>query len=329
MLNSKLNRSLKKVKWHVNDILFSTNIKSLKNKGNQKRILVYHGVTANAKTDINARFISTKFFEKQIDYFKTHYNIVTIDEYFEGASHPTKLTVAITFDDGYKNNLIEVLPILEKYKVPATFYVTTIQQTEHPILWADALDMFRYTNDSNIFLFYGITYHKSKNEYISNSGTLKQHLKKTCWKEKKALIETILSKNNFINNKSLKPYFELLSNEDIYTLSQSKYTTIGSHGLYHNCLAEIPLTEAKEELVISKDYLENITQKAVISMAYPDGSYNNELINVTEQVGFKTQLAVDFIDTKSINDARIENRFGINPYISFNNQIQCLVDGKY
>jgi peptidoglycan/xylan/chitin deacetylase (PgdA/CDA1 family) len=329
MLNSKLNRGLKKVKWHVNDFLFNTGIKSLKNKGNQKRILVYHGVTANAKTDINARFISTKLFEKQIHYFKTHYNIVTIDEYFNGASHPTKLTLAITFDDGYKNNLIEVLPILEKYKVPATFYITTIQQTEYSILWADALDMFRYTNGDNKFLFNGVNYHKSKNEYVSNSGILKQHLKKTGWKEKKALIETILSKNNFINNTSLKPYFELLSNEDIYTLSQSKYTTIGSHGLYHNCLAEIPITEAKEELIISKDYLENITQQAVTSFAYPDGSYSNELINIAEQVSFKTQLAVDFIDTKNINDPRIESRLGINPYISFNNQIQCLLDGKY
>jgi peptidoglycan/xylan/chitin deacetylase (PgdA/CDA1 family) len=329
MINSKINRGLKKAKWHINDVLFCAGLKSLKNKGNQRSILVYHGITVDAKTDINARFVSTYLFEKQIQYFKTHFNIVTVDEYFKGASHPTKLTVAITFDDGYKNNLIEVLPILEKHKVPATFYITTVQQTEYSILWADALDMFRYTNGYNKFLFNGVNYHKSKNEYVSNSGTLKQHLKKTGWKEKKALIETILSKNNFINNKSLKPYFELLSNEDIYTLSQSKYASIGSHGLYHNCLAEIPLSEAKQELITSKNYLENITQKTITSIAYPDGSYNNELINIAEQVGFKTQLAVDFIDTKNINDPRIESRLGINPYISFNNQIQCLLDGKY
>ena len=33
--------------------------------------------------------------------------------------------ITITFDDGYKDNLDYALPILEKFKVPATVYVTT------------------------------------------------------------------------------------------------------------------------------------------------------------------------------------------------------------
>ncbi len=35
------------------------------------------------------------------------------------------LKFLITFDDGYKDNLLEAAPVLEKYKVPATFFVAT------------------------------------------------------------------------------------------------------------------------------------------------------------------------------------------------------------
>jgi len=329
MINSRINGGLKKIKWASNDLLFSMRLKSLNLDVDDKRIIVYHGVTANAKTDINARFISTDLFEKQIQYFTTHFHVVSLSNYFDGAYHPYKPTIAITFDDGYQNNLTEALPILEKYKAPATFFITTVQQANYSILWADALDLFRYTNIKNEFVFNNMVYKSPKNEYKNGRKTLKKNLKRTGWNEKKSLVDLILSDNDFIDDQSLKPYYQLLSDEEILQLSKSRYAEIGSHGLYHNCLTKIPLEKAKEELTISKSYLENIIQKEVISFAYPDGDYNNELISAAEKVGYKNQLVVDYIESNHLQDSRLENRFGINPYISFNNQIQCLLDGEY
>jgi len=326
---SKLNRGLKKVKWTTNDALFSVGLKSLSKRSTGKQIIIYHGVTNNAKTDINARFISAQLFEKQIAYFKQHFNVVTLHDYFNGASHPNKLTLAITFDDGYLNNLTEALPILEKHSVSATFFITTIQQFESTILWADALDLYRYTILKNTFEFKGVVYQKSNNEFISKHGLLKHFLKKSDWKIKKQLVELILEDNLFLKNDSLKPYHQLLSENDIVTLSKSSYAEIGSHALYHNCLTEVALGDARDELIISKNYLENITQKEVTNFAYPDGDYNQKLIDCVEDVGYKNQLVVNYISEQDKADKRLENRFGINPYISFNNQIQCLINGKY
>lgn len=326
---SKINRGLKKVKWTTNDMLFAVGLKSLPKKSFGKQIIIYHGVTNNAITDINARFISTQLFEQQIAYFKKHFNVVTLEDYFNGTTHPDKLTLAITFDDGYLNNLIEALPILEKHKIPATFFITTVQQFNANILWADALDLFRYTTIKNTFEFNGIIYQKSKKEFTSKHGSLKQLLKQSDWKLKKQLIELVLKSNSFINNESLKPYHQLLSEKDIITLSKSHYAEIGSHALYHNCLTQITLNEAKNELVTSKTYLENLIQTEVTSFAYPDGDYNQELIKCIDSLGYKNQLVVDYIAGKDKTSKQLESRFGINPYISFNNQIQCLIDGKY
>jgi hypothetical protein len=83
------------------------------------------------------------------------------------------------------------------------------------------------------------------------------------------------------------------------------------------------------ELKESKYYLENCIQKDVTSLAYPDGIYTREIIHIAEQLGYKTQLAADYLHKEDESDGRIEKRFGINPYISFKNQIKCIVDGKY
>lgn len=325
----KLNSVLKKAKWTINDLLFASGLKSLPKSSSGKQLLIYHGITDNALTEINARFISTQLFEKQIIYFKQNFNVVTLSDYFNGASHSTKLTMAITFDDGYLNNLTEALPILEKHEIPATFFITTVQQFDSNLLWADALDLYRYTTLKKTLEFKGIRYQKSKDEFVSKHGSLKQLLKQSDWEIKRQLVDLILKDNLFVKNESLKPYHKLLSENDIVQLSESNYAEIGSHALHHNCLTEIALNEAKDELVISKAYLEKITQKKVTNFAYPDGDYNQELIDCVESVGYKNQLVVDYISEKDKTDKRVESRFGINPYISFNNQIQCLIDGKY
>lgn len=329
MITSKLNKGLRKIKWLANDLVYGSGIVSVPTNYFGRRILIYHGVTANAKTNINSRFISVELFEKQIRYIKENYQVVSLADYIGGSYVVDKLTVAITFDDGYRNNLTEVLPILEKYKVPATFFITTVQQFDGSILWPDALDLFRYTTKQDRFVFNAIEYKKSGNEWVSDNGLLKHHLKKNGWKEKKKLIDKILQDNQFIGDKNWGPYHRLLSKEEITTLSKSEFAEIGSHGLYHNCLTEITEAEARNELLTSKKYLEDITQKEVVSFAYPDGVYNQELINCAEEVGYKNQLIVDYNSEKDKLDPRIENRLGINPYISMNNQMLCLIDGKY
>ena len=43
--------------------------------------------------------------------------------------------LTITFDDGYKDNLLYALPILEKFEVPAIIYITTRFQDQNVDLW--------------------------------------------------------------------------------------------------------------------------------------------------------------------------------------------------
>jgi len=317
-----------KIASKTNDFLFSQGVKRVKAFVEGNRVLVYHGVVKDALKNINARFISTKAFEAQLQYFKRHFQVVPLSEISSQTDSKSPFRIALTFDDGYLNNLKEVLPLLEKYEIPATFFITTIHQGGYDYLWADLLDLYRYAGPSS-FYFEGQLFKKRQYEYVSKQGRLKDQLKNSGWELKKALCDLILKDNCFTHDPTYAPYLDLLNEDSIRALGQSAYVEIGSHGVYHNCLTKIDLKEAEWELKESKKYLEHIIQKEVNLMAYPDGMYNNELVAICDKIGYKFQAIVDPNTESDLDNKHLIPRFGINPFIGLNYQMQCIIDGKY
>ena len=89
-------------------------------------IIMYHSVCENTKVQSDYR-ISPRMFESDIKYlYENGYTAIFVGDLvgyvYEGMPLPEK-PVIITLDDGYLNNLTEVLPILEKYDMCATVSV--------------------------------------------------------------------------------------------------------------------------------------------------------------------------------------------------------------
>ena len=92
-------------------------------------ILVYHRVVKDEEIEEDLELgltVSCSNFEKHIKELKSKYKICSMDEFVGNLKKKTnEFMVAITFDDGYKDNLYQALPILTKYEAPASIYVTT------------------------------------------------------------------------------------------------------------------------------------------------------------------------------------------------------------
>lgn len=87
---------------------------------------MYHRISNDSDTPDMT--VSTKNFENQIVYLKKNFNIIPLDAMLDIYVHNTRLekdTVAITFDDGYKDNFTVAYPILKKHKISATVFVAT------------------------------------------------------------------------------------------------------------------------------------------------------------------------------------------------------------
>lgn len=107
----------------------------------QPRMLMYHRFAA-AESDPHVVGVSAKRFEEQVAYIARHYNPVTVTEMIRGCFEGEQLprhAIAITVDDGYEDFYRIAWPILRRYKVPATFYVTTGFVDGGLWLWPDQL----------------------------------------------------------------------------------------------------------------------------------------------------------------------------------------------
>lgn len=86
------------------------------------RVLLYHSIGSNLEHDTYGISISKTRFTDHIRYLKDNYEIIAIDKEYK--NNLEKKSISITFDDGYKDNLI-ALELCEKYNIPFSLYITT------------------------------------------------------------------------------------------------------------------------------------------------------------------------------------------------------------
>ncbi len=107
-------------------------------------VMMYHNV---ANSDIlREDTVSPANFDRQMKFLKTRgYNILTLSQLVQGIKAGKKFKhncVVVTFDDGMKNNFTTAFPILQKYNIPANFFISpgTVGQADS-LSWENVLAM--------------------------------------------------------------------------------------------------------------------------------------------------------------------------------------------
>jgi len=108
-------------------------------------IITYHGILpgkSDVYTDRNC--VDAAMFDRQMAFMSRHYNVVPLPDIVEWLSSARKLpryTAAITFDDGFRNNFTVALPVLKKYRLPATVFLATgFVYSMDRVLWTVRVD---------------------------------------------------------------------------------------------------------------------------------------------------------------------------------------------
>ncbi|WP_262150905.1 polysaccharide deacetylase family protein [Chryseobacterium foetidum] len=87
------------------------------------RILMYHQIMPEKDRIDNDLIISVEKLDEQLKYIKQNFETVFFSELDE--KKDTKNKLIITFDDGYYNNLVYLIPLLIKYQLKATICIPT------------------------------------------------------------------------------------------------------------------------------------------------------------------------------------------------------------
>lgn len=309
-----------------NDFIFSTGIgasRSLRNTPNT--ILMYHGIDIDGGNRFNGRHTRQRDFIEHLRFMRKHAHIISLHDFFEGKFLPGRPNFAITFDDGYRNNFLYAKPVLEEAKVPATFFITGLNQVHQDILWADFLNIASTLTHQDIVID-GQDFRQKNGVYqsVDSGKSLYEVIKhdRADSAYKKSMMDAFKNLYDFKSDASFDVYWKLMSDAEIQICGDSEFIEVGSHAYLHNNLSSISHQSAVEELQKSRQYLESLTQQPLLSLGYPDGSYSREIVGAAEDLGFRYQVAAEgFHFKEDAQDNRLRDRVGMYAIDTCANQL--------
>ncbi len=292
------------------------------------RICIYHGVVPAPVRRINARFISTAQLDAQLGYIRQHFQVISLDAAFAGDYDPKRLVVAVTFDDGYRNNLVHALPMLQKHGIPATIFVTAPRPAGQDILWPDLLDIASAVADQPVTIE-GRAFHKNrKGEYVDAHG---QRLKSHCKTQGPAFQQAMMAafaEHPFRKDPSWDDYWQLLDAQELQQLATAEGITIGGHGCLHHNLDAMPLDAAVQDVQIGLQWIESTLNKPVKTFAFPDSAYSPALVEALSKLGLQ-QMLLDNYRFQDQADARLRERFTMHPWLPTKILMAEMLRGSY
>ncbi len=263
-------------------------------------ILRYHSVldaTESQAKSIGPTIIHRlKLFKQQMDVVARLYNPVTLDEVDSSlkTGNITKKSVAITFDDGFKDNYTYAFPILEQYRLKAAFYITTSSiESDHPPWFCRLQHAFRNTTETAwCDSFKGVKYPISEpNEWRIAFLTASKRCSVLIGEEQDRVIGRIeedLGISPITSNADL-----MMNWKEIRALHQHGHI-IGSHTQSHPNLAFVGENELSSELQGAKQTIENRINAPVHHFSYPSPigqpHWNDKTIAMAKASGYQTSV---------------------------------------
>jgi len=275
-------------------------------KKNRLTILAYHrilNIDHEPFFDFDEGVISATphDFEAQVKWLKNNFNITTFASLLKGEMAPNSLI--ITFDDGYKDNYENAYPVLNKYNVPATIFLTTGYIESSRLFWWDEIS----------YLVKKTAKRKLSVNYLGNPITfdlITRNDKKNAISHILKLVKRIPNNDriDIINRLRIELEVDIdnfsdarmiLSWDEIREMSKNGIE-FGAHSVTHPVLANATPETVKYEVEESKRKIECEIGKDVTTFSYPVGGsdrFNEQAKRSVENAGYS--YAVSYIPGKN------------------------------
>ena len=286
-------------------------------------ILLYHRV-AESELDPYRLVVKPQNFEEHLRVIRGNGNPIRLGELVRRLREGTmpERAVCVTFDDGYQDNLYTAKPLLERYGVPATVFMTTGTIGRRREFWWDELE--------RVFLQPGRLPGRLQMDELhldwdldgSSDYTEDDAQRHRAWTIRgadgpnvardptprhavfRAIYHLVRPMNDAAQRRVLdclltwagmapavRATHRALEPEEIVDLERGGLLDAGAHTVNHLALSTQPAEVQREEIRRSKADLEHLLGHAVKSFAYPYGLHSEEAVGAVHEAGFEYACA--------------------------------------
>lgn len=259
------------------------------------RILYFHRV--NDEGDPFFPAMSTDFFERQVRFVTQNYRVVSLSDALrrlrEGG--PPEPVVALTFDDGYRDNYTHALPILQRYGAPATIFLTTGSIDSREPLWFEKLALaVRKSPHPSIDLEIDIPrriWLRDAKERLSANDQIYTILRGLPDDQRREWLAQILKQLGAGDDGERNG--KMLTWDDVRAMQQHRIS-FGGHTVTHPFVSRLSPEQAAWEISECKRRIEQELQTAVEHFAYPSGreqDFAPSSKHLLQQAGYKAAVS--------------------------------------
>ena len=274
-------------------------------------ILVYHRI-ADIPVDPWGLAVSPAFFEEQLGVLRRTRRPLALMDFADGLRDGTLSpdAVAVTFDDGYVDNLVAGKPRLAAADVPATVFLATGYINTSREFWWDELtrllllgrgpevvELMVRGQSLRVSLEDGPLVRRGSD--ASTDAPKRHSALMTIWRvlrfledgERERLMQTLRSAFTVTDVDAIKS--RAMTSEETMALVDGGLITVGAHTVTHPVLSALEVDACRREITESKLTCEEIIGAPVSTFAYPYGDFNakarEEVMRANFSVACSTQ----------------------------------------
>jgi len=267
-------------------------------------ILMYHRVLKPAEDMTYVLhpgiYVTPSTFEMQMRYLKQCFNVISFEDYLNvpyDAHTQSKTRCIVTFDDGWKDNYENAFPVLKKYEISATVFLSTGFVGTDKWFWQQKLGCQIKTLLNHPQLLAEIDREKSggviadilkvpsriRNEPERYLDSIIRKLKLNMPDK----IEEIIKRIEIYTGLNRYPSVpQILNKKEIAEMSE-RGIYFGSHGISHRVFTALESSVVDAELRDSRRFIENEGYRFIPVLSYPNGDFNEEIINRAQRWGYR------------------------------------------
>jgi peptidoglycan/xylan/chitin deacetylase (PgdA/CDA1 family) len=269
-------------------------------------ILMYHRV-AEPKIDPWGSAVSAAHFDDQMALLRASRTVMPLAELVDRYKRNVlpRDAVAVTFDDGYVDNLANAKPILDRYGLPATLFLATGTVGSRTEYWWDELARLILLNSDgidatvrigveevNLRISPGMDAGAASWRTWTGSKTQRQTAYLEVWgrlrlRSNAEILVTMAMLRAQIGSGTPLEQDLPMSSAQIVELLVGGSVELGGHTISHPVLPSLSVDEQMREMAEGKAACDALSGRRVAGFAYPYGEFDEQSARLARECGFE------------------------------------------